>query len=252
MSNIDGPYLLVDLAYRAIKDDILTKQLVPGKKIVVHDLSQRYQISETPIKQALNRLITEGLVESIPRRGVTIKKLTLKGLRDMMQARRMIELFAVPQILQKAKEEPQFVDILNENTCQLEESLKTASASDYYAKQNQLDTQFHVLLVGTLENEKISEIYSHLGTHLVVFYLYGVKQMERFLESLEEHKEILRAVRNLDRKELEEALLHHLDMTEADSQKNLTQVLKNCSVFDPDKISCTGKYPPALSVSPRS
>ena len=58
MRGFDNP-LLVDLAYGQIKKDILTKQLVPGRKIVVHDLSQRYQISETPIKQALNRLITE-------------------------------------------------------------------------------------------------------------------------------------------------------------------------------------------------
>ncbi len=234
MSGFDNP-LLVDLAYRQIKQDILTKQLVPGRKIVVHDLSQRYQISETPIKQALNRLITEGLVESIPRRGVAIKKLTLKGLHEMMQARQMIELFAAPSVLNRARQDAGFVQRLQENTRQLEESLKTADASEYFAAQNQLDTQFHILLVDTLENEKISEFYSHLGTHLVVFYLYGVKHMDRFWESLEEHKQILLAIQDLDQPGLQKAIMHHLEMTLADSQKNLTTVLKNCSEYEPEK-----------------
>ncbi|MCX8011744.1 MAG: GntR family transcriptional regulator, partial [Desulfobacterota bacterium] len=66
------PQSLVEIAYKALKKDITERVLAPGQKIIIREINERYGISETPIKQALNRLIAEGLVESIPRRGVRV------------------------------------------------------------------------------------------------------------------------------------------------------------------------------------
>ena len=56
------PMTLVDKAYERIKADFARGALAPGEKIIFRDLVERYGISETPIKQALNRMVTEGLV----------------------------------------------------------------------------------------------------------------------------------------------------------------------------------------------
>ena len=59
---------LVDVAYHKIRKDIIDEYLPAGQKINLSDLCARYGVSPTPIKQALNRLMAEGLVENIPRR----------------------------------------------------------------------------------------------------------------------------------------------------------------------------------------
>jgi DNA-binding GntR family transcriptional regulator len=223
----------VDLAYDAVKNDILSKRLIPGRKIVPSELSARYEISETPIKQALNRLITEGLIESLPRRGMVVKQMSVTGLMEMMQARRMIELFSVPYAIERIRKDPAFLPQLEKNTADIEESLRTADGLDYFSSQNRFDTQFHLLLVGTMENRRVFDFYTQLGTHLLVFYLYGVKTMDRFWESLDEHKAILGRLQRLDRAGMEQAILHHLEKTEQDSKKNLDIVLKNCSEYTP-------------------
>ena len=59
---------LVDVAYHNIRKDIIEEYLPAGQKINLSDLCTRYGVSPTPIKQALNRLMAEGLVENIPAR----------------------------------------------------------------------------------------------------------------------------------------------------------------------------------------
>lgn len=54
---------LVELAYKALNKDITERVFVPGEKLILRELNDRYGISPTPIKQALNRLITEVLVD---------------------------------------------------------------------------------------------------------------------------------------------------------------------------------------------
>ena len=63
-----GNDTLVDLAYRSIRRDIIEEVLSAGEKLNLPLLCQRYGVSPTPIKQALNRLMMERLVEGSPGR----------------------------------------------------------------------------------------------------------------------------------------------------------------------------------------
>ena len=75
---------LVEVAYKALKKDIIERVFIPGQKIILREIHERYGISETPIKQALNRLIAEGIVESIPRKGVRVKKIKWEDIEELM------------------------------------------------------------------------------------------------------------------------------------------------------------------------
>ncbi|MBN8638206.1 MAG: GntR family transcriptional regulator, partial [Anaerolineae bacterium] len=65
---------LNDVVYHLLRERILTRGFVPGERLDLDDLATRLQISRTPLKDALNRLTVEGLIEIQPRRGTFVTK----------------------------------------------------------------------------------------------------------------------------------------------------------------------------------
>ena len=221
--------LLVDQAYDAIKEDVLHKLLIPGKKINVLELSKRYNISVTPIKLALNRLVTEGMVESIPRRGMVVKPVTQETLREAFEIRTMIELFCVPQVLKKAREDPSYLAELENNIREHLTAVDETSKGSSHLRQNQIDSDFHLLLVSATQNERMLSIYKSLGFHMTMFYLYGEKRTQRFVECNQEHLDILNAVKAQDRQALEKAISAHLANTYKNYSDSLNTIILKCS-----------------------
>lgn len=88
---------LVDEAYQSLKKDIIEEYLPAGEKINLNTLCTRYGTSPTPIKQALNRLIAEGLIESIPRKGCRVRPFNWAWVDERFEIRMMMELYFAPQ-----------------------------------------------------------------------------------------------------------------------------------------------------------
>ena len=90
--------------YRDFIDDITEGYFKLGEKLVVRELCERYNVSDTPVKQSLSRLISEGLVENIPRKGMWVKSFTLEELKDMYRARLMIEQYCIDECIVQVKQ----------------------------------------------------------------------------------------------------------------------------------------------------
>jgi len=82
---------LSDKAYETIKADILTCALEPGQQIAQQQLVERYQLGTTPIREALQRLAQEGLVQPIPRFGYTVSYVTLSDVHEVYELRLVLE-----------------------------------------------------------------------------------------------------------------------------------------------------------------
>ena len=78
---------LTDKIYQDIKDDILTKVFQPGEKLNIKELAREYQVSDTPVKQALQRLAEEKLVVNTPNKGMSVRALTPHELQDIFEHR---------------------------------------------------------------------------------------------------------------------------------------------------------------------
>lgn len=213
--------LLVDQAYEAIKEDVLHKTLIPGAKVNPREISERYDISVTPIKQALNRLVSEGLIECLPHRGMIVKNLSEKEILDSIEARRMIELYSAPYVIKQAKENPKFIVSLERNLNDYRISIEESSKTNNYLKQNNLDFEFHKILVDSTNNERIEGLYENLRVHLILFYLYGNNDKTRFQSCLNEHETILSAIKSLDEKALTDSISKHLENVLSDYRSSL-------------------------------
>lgn len=90
-----GHRTLTEQASAALRDGILTGQLKAGERLSIDDLARVLDMSKMPIREALRRLETAGLVETTPYRGTRVTELSIKDLREVYQARLALEPLAV-------------------------------------------------------------------------------------------------------------------------------------------------------------
>src|SRR5207249_3477360 len=80
--------------YRTIRDLVVTRAIGPGQKITAEGLSQRFSVSRTTVKSALDQLAAEGLVVVRPQVGTFVRGLTARDIQAIWDVRVMIETFA--------------------------------------------------------------------------------------------------------------------------------------------------------------
>mgnify|MGYP001091225812 CR=1 FL=1 len=86
---------LSDKVYDILLKRIIIRKIKPGEKLIEDDLAENLGISHTPIREALNRLYRDDLVELIPQSGGYIRKLTAREVQEVYEVREVLESLAV-------------------------------------------------------------------------------------------------------------------------------------------------------------
>lgn len=138
-----------------LRNDIVNCHYDAHALITEGEISERFQVSKTPAREALNYLCQEGLVEKLPHRGYLVKGFSLRELENLFQFRSILETAAVEiAIRQASDEEIQAVRLLAEQRVSPEDS-------EPYLQYSQLNFDFHIglarlsrnpILVSTLHN----------------------------------------------------------------------------------------------------
>jgi len=100
----DDPKRRSENAYDLLRGEILCGALLPGERLRAADLRARYGLGLTPIREALMRLSSEGLVESESHRGARVRETTPRDLADIMRARREIERLCLTRAMARGDE----------------------------------------------------------------------------------------------------------------------------------------------------
>lgn len=83
------------LAYDRLRADLLGGHWQPGQKLLMHQLRERYDMGASPLREALNRLVAEGLVVHNDQRGFVVAEASAESLRDLVQTRISLESLAL-------------------------------------------------------------------------------------------------------------------------------------------------------------
>jgi DNA-binding GntR family transcriptional regulator len=186
---------LADEAYEMIKADILTCELEPGIHLAQSQMTERYEIGLTPIREALRRLAHEGYVESIPRYGYIVTPITLSDVYEIYEMRSIIEPGAARLAAERA------------SPSQLEQILEIAQNSSFtyvpgdrksytaYLTQN---AKFHLSMAVATGNQRLVGLLSNILDELSrVFHLYiGLRDYTAQLRH--EHFTIAKAICDRD------------------------------------------------------
>ncbi len=201
---------LVEVAYKALKKDITERVLVPGEKIILREVNERYGISATPIKQALNRLIAEGLVESTPRKGVRVRVIKWEEIAELIDIRMMVETYYITQVIQNFIDDSSIKEKFLKNLQEQMGIIEHVSDLDDYFKYYNLDFEFHQLYIKCCKNKRVLQIYNSLGIHAYAFYVYGKQEIGGLKAGLQEHENIYNALAKKDENELRKLIEIHI------------------------------------------
>ncbi len=122
---------LSERAYKSIKQDIITCTLEAGEQIIQSQLADRYRIGTTPIREALQRLVQDGFVQSIPRYGYIVSRVSLSDVHEIYECRQVLEPALAYLAATRATE------------AQLAEIKRTAHFDYSYNKDNSSEAHVH-------------------------------------------------------------------------------------------------------------
>ncbi|HHW91864.1 MAG TPA: GntR family transcriptional regulator [Firmicutes bacterium] len=208
--------------YETLKEDILLNKYKPGAELQIDKLSRKFGVSTTPIREALVRLEGDGLVVSIPNRGVQVAPISLGDVRNIYEVRRLLEPHIAKIVARHCEEEE--VEALYEKLVKL-----TEGPTDLTTYIN-ADLELHELMFRYLSNTLLKDILDQVDQHSIrVRYLVESSADELRLEVVElvtkEHLKILDAVRKRDEEKAAAATLQHLTNAEARALQTLEGVL---------------------------
>jgi len=92
-----GSETLASIAHQRLREDIIGARLVPGSKLRVQALAERYGLGPSPVREALNRLSREGLVTLVDRRGFSVTSVNRQHLEELTKTRCWLNELALRQ-----------------------------------------------------------------------------------------------------------------------------------------------------------
>ncbi|WP_421875760.1 GntR family transcriptional regulator [Pacificispira sp.] len=197
----------VDQAYYGIIDLVLSRGLRPGERTSVYLLADRLKIGRTPVREAINRLQSEGFLSVAGRSGTVVNPIEHDQARQLFALRSTLETFAA----QYAVENVTDADLMD--LSRGVERLGDAGSSSDFVRAN---TDFHSAIVALAGNPTLSRFYAQLQIQFhVVSYLAERGANPAAAEIRQrEHQDILNALRSRDAVALAKALQAHIRTTE--------------------------------------
>lgn len=202
-----------NIAYQEIKMGILNEVYKPGDILNERKLADKFQISRTPIREALKLLEGEGWITIIPWKGAVVSEITLEKIEEIFQIRIIIE--------------PAIIELLNnkidyKKKLELDKLFERQKKSKTKKEFMQADRKFHMSLVKWTGNNQFYEMVKELNDkiYMVGHKAINNKESTRDTESLEEHRRIIEALKNNDILTAKNLMILHIVETRRNLIKN--------------------------------
>ncbi|WP_051476536.1 GntR family transcriptional regulator [Arthrobacter sp. Br18] len=179
-----------DRAYESLRSDIISWRLEPGSVLAEVEQSARLGVSRTPLREALSRLIAEGLAAPHSGRGVVVTEISLGLVADLFAVRIPLECTAVR--LAALRRAPAVFDALGERFAAAGSLIDAGDSGQdrYYALVAELDDAVD----RAAGNPYLLQAQRHLRTQLVRVRRLARDNRERLRASAGEHAQIARAI----------------------------------------------------------
>ena len=187
-----------------LEKDIVAGILKPGERLDEVSLAEQFNVSRTPVREALLQLSSMGLVEMRPRRGNVVAQIGLKDLLDMFEVMAQLEGTCGRLAARRAtKAEWELLAGVHDT------SKRAVNNGDYNAYY-QCNVEFHEIIYQASRNPFLAEQTMNLRNRLAPYRRSQLHQNGRLQGSYDEHTAILTALQNQDAKTTEDLMRGHL------------------------------------------
>lgn len=196
-----------------LKKAILSGEYKSGEELNLKDLSDIFGVSKTPVREALQSLAGEGLIELRMSRGAVVKSIDEKFIKDHYDMRRLLEGEAAERAAENGMEVSELLAKLyhfRDNFAQMQK--------EQYIELNQ---QIHTEIWKAADNQKLYQILSGLWNGPSTGS--AVSERDHFRLSTQEHIQILLAIREKDKKKARENMETHINRSYENVKKSFKQ-----------------------------
>ncbi len=194
-----------DVVYEQLQTLLLDGAIQPGERIRVDVVSRQLGVSQTPVRESLNRLEAEDLVTKTHLIGYSASpKLTPERFEDLFEARFLIE----PYCSGLAAGRHQRVEIERIADIAAEMRARYQAGTMSYGAFARKDAEFHQAIISATGNSYFAEIFAKLHCHLQLFRLLRDSRVAE--KALDEHDLLVTAIRRRDAEAADAAMNAHL------------------------------------------
>ncbi len=180
--------------YDKLRDDLLSGRLKPGQKLQMRFLMDAYQAGQTPLREALNRLTSEGLVEVREQRGFLVSPVSRSELQELTMTRCWIEALALRKSMEAAN--PAWEEALvvaHHRLSRTPRSLNPVQFEDN-PEWERLHRIFHRTLVSQCGSNPLMGFCDHLADQLYRYRRVSIRRAFPTRKVADEHQAIMAAV----------------------------------------------------------
>ncbi|MBU2935182.1 MULTISPECIES: GntR family transcriptional regulator [Pacificibacter] len=221
-------------AYDLIRADILLGALKPGERLRVVDLNARYKSGLTPIREALVRLSSEGLVEAEANRGAKVRNASLEELQDITETRIDIETWCLTRAIERGDDEWEAEIVRSLHLLSRAPTPSTEDDQESAAHWEMLHRQFHYALVAACGSEWKLKIWNMLMDHSERYrnlrLLNNFRAESKVKKMDAEHAAIATAVINRDTDKAVELIGKHLSATKLAAERLIQKQIKDAKL----------------------
>jgi DNA-binding GntR family transcriptional regulator len=190
--------------YRGLRDQILTGVLAPLTRLVELQVAHQFAVSRTPVREAIKRLIAEGLVVDDPLRGMVVRDVDPAEVEDIYIIREVLDGLAARLAATRATE----TDLTRLHL--LMELMQESAVAQRWEAVVQINIKFHEVLYTAAGNVRLALIGRSLQDAVRRYSPRALSDPERVSAVLREHADIVRAVEERDQRDAEASARRHL------------------------------------------
>ncbi len=197
-----APMSLGELAYRSIRDSIITNRFKAGERLVETRLAEELGISRAPVREALRRLAEERLAEERPRHGTFVRSFTADDFVNVYNVRIAIEVAAIRLVVRHKA-----------STLTLEEivaSMEKAAARRDIDGVVDLEFRFHETLCDLAGNEFLAAMFRSASAQIRIALAMDDAEFTDVTDVVAEHRPVLAAIRAGDEVAAARSLHEHI------------------------------------------
>lgn len=194
------PENLTQQAYRSIRDEIIKGKIDGQQHFTEAFFANRYGISKSPIREALNRLETEGLITIIPRRGAFVRNFLIHDVEEIYELREALETLVVRNAVLDAKT----LARLRELVSSAQSSLEKKDKPNYI----QMDMAFHTTLAMASSNLRLRRMLESMHNQMLILRRQTFQLTSH--TSVKQHLEILKALEKGQRNRAAKLMAEHI------------------------------------------
>lgn len=204
----NAKYVVAQKIYTELRDKILNFEIQPNFRLTETELATHFDVSRTPIREALQRLETEGLLTIRPKQGCFVRAMDLHEFTDYYQIRVNLEMLSLETACTNMSDEAL------KKLCKIwEKSPSTESDTDAEYVAN-LDETFHLALAEGGGNRVLLKLLTDINNRIRIVRRLDFTDSERILKTFNEHYSILQHLLRRDLKSAKNEMMHHIKKSE--------------------------------------